>query len=114
MFAMIGKTIAGLMVGAAFLTLFAAAGTRPEPDPRHAQIVSCEIALRQQLDDPNDVIFPNFLTTPAAFTRGENNAFETIETFEFRARNQYNAMTRYGGYCVYDAAGKLVAADIER
>lgn len=108
MFAMIGKTVAGLMVGAAFLTLFTAAGPQPAPDLRHAQIVSCEIALRQQLDDPNDVIFPNFLITPAAYTRGENNAFETIETFEFRARNEY------GGYCAYDDAGKLAAADIER
>lgn len=107
----VGKLLAGGLAFALVLSLYTA---HPHPtDPRHAQIVSCEIAIKARLADPDSAQMPNYLATPAAFTHGENNAFEPIETFEFRAKNEYGAMTQYGGYCAYNEAGRLMAADIE-
>lgn len=88
-------------------------GNAAPADPRHSQIVACIVAIRAQLNDPNRAEFPNYLIDPAAFQRDENNAFEPIETFTFRAPNLFGGMVRANAYCAYDEAGGLAVADIE-
>ena len=88
-------------------------GQAAPADPRYAQIVACIVAIRAQLNDPQRADFPNYLIDPAAFQRDENNAFEPIETFAFRAPNLFGGMVRANAYCAYDGTGALAVADIE-
>lgn len=107
----IGKLAGGALAVALAMSIINAKPT-PE-DPRYAQILQCEVALKAKMADPESVVFPNFLLRPGDYHRGENNAFEPMETFQFRAKNEYGAMTRYGAYCAYGLDGRLAAADIE-
>ena len=108
-------TLGKLFVGG-LLVWMVAPFVSPQPvptDPRYAQIVQCEVAIKSRLADPSSAQMPNFLLKPGAFTRSENNAFEPIETFDFTAKNEYGAMTQRGAYCAYGLDGRLAAADIE-
>lgn len=111
MFATFGKILAGGFVFSVIFSMMTAHA--PPDDPRYTQIVQCEVAIKARLDDPASAQMPNFLLRPGSFTRGENNAFEPIETFDFSAKNANGAMTRYGAYCAYGLDGRVAAADIE-
>ena len=95
------------------LAIFWPLGHAAPADPRHAQIAACIVAIRGQLNDPRRAEFPNYLIEPTAFQRDENNAFEPIETFAFRAPNLFGGMVRANAYCAYDQTGALAVADIE-
>lgn len=111
MMATFGKLFVG---GLAVWLVAPLVAPQPAPtDPRYAQIVQCEVAIRAKLVDPAGAQMPNFLLRPGSFTRSENNAFEPIETFDFTAKNEAGGMSRYGAYCAYGLDGRLAAADIE-
>lgn len=75
-------------------------------DTRRDQIEACQRAIRQQ--EPR-AQFLDVTLNPGRYVRGENNAFEPIETFPFAVAGE----GVLGAYCAYDEAGRLAAADIE-
>lgn len=75
-------------------------------DPRRVQIEACQTALRGQ--EPT-ARFLDYDMNRTRYVRGENNAFEPIETFPFLVPGD----GVLGAYCAYDKHGKLAAADIE-
>lgn len=92
--------------------LFAVICSSPQmsdPDPRRDQIAACQAAIKTRIGPGPLVTFPSYADSPERFTRGENNAFEPIETFPFAVRGQ----GVFGAYCAYGADGRLAAADIE-
>lgn len=70
------------------------------------QIEQCQRAIR--LQEPR-AQFLDYKMNRARYVRGENNAFEPIETFPFAVPG----VGVLGAYCAYDEAGRLTAADIE-
>lgn len=82
-------------------------------DARYHRVLACQVAILMKLPEPNRAQLPVYLNTPSAFTRGETNTFEPMETFEFTTPDDAGQMERREAFCIYDDTGRLIAANID-